>query len=337
MVHERGTDEALFAHGGADPSSPIRTCLSAPNAAPTTFRFHDTASHSANKGFVAPADSEPRELIQGRTVRRNEIVTQEARAQPTGVELIAVLVAVADTRPLAMTIGDGRALPSGPFEVGHRSLQSGLRAADRPSAWLCRAALHLRRFRSARRRGRRARFRSATSGSCARSAPRSRSRLGGLGTTISRGRTISQARRRSLPKRAYVGHPVKIEVEVETLAELEEAGGSNHRFASTTLGVAVDAVLQTPTHLSRSRSRRRLSSRSQPRIRAEQGPKRQIPPSPLIPSPESEPNRRLEFIKCESDPIFHVETHGRFLAVEPQGRIREAASDQAHFCCPSPR
>jgi hypothetical protein len=61
-------------------------------------------------------------------MRRNEIVTQEARAQPTGVELIAVLVAVADGRPLAMTIDDGRALPSGPFEVGHRSLQSGLRA-----------------------------------------------------------------------------------------------------------------------------------------------------------------------------------------------------------------
>jgi hypothetical protein len=49
-------------------------------------------------------------------------------AQPSAVELIAVLVAVADGRPLAMTIDNGRALPSGPFEVGHRSLQSGLRA-----------------------------------------------------------------------------------------------------------------------------------------------------------------------------------------------------------------
>ena len=112
----------------AEPSSPIRTRLSAPNATHTTFRFRDTASYSANKRFAAPADSEPRELIRGRTMRRNEIVTQEARAQPTGVELIAVLVAIADRRPLAMTIEDGRALPSGPFEVGHRSLQSGLRA-----------------------------------------------------------------------------------------------------------------------------------------------------------------------------------------------------------------
>jgi hypothetical protein len=48
--------------------------------------------------------------------------------QPISVELIAVLVAVAEWRPLAMTIEGGRALPSGPFEVGHRSLQLGLRA-----------------------------------------------------------------------------------------------------------------------------------------------------------------------------------------------------------------
>jgi hypothetical protein len=49
-------------------------------------------------------------------------------AASIAVELIAVLVAVAEGRPLAMTIDDGRALPSGPFEVGRRSLQSGLRA-----------------------------------------------------------------------------------------------------------------------------------------------------------------------------------------------------------------
>ena len=61
-------------------------------------------------------------------MRRSETVAHEASTQPIGVELIAMLVAVADGRPLAMTIEDGRALPSGPFEVGHRSLQSGLRA-----------------------------------------------------------------------------------------------------------------------------------------------------------------------------------------------------------------
>jgi hypothetical protein len=44
------------------------------------------------------------------------------------VELIAVLVAVADGQPLIMTLDRGRVLPSGPFQSEHRSLQSGLRA-----------------------------------------------------------------------------------------------------------------------------------------------------------------------------------------------------------------
>ena len=43
-------------------------------------------------------------------------------------DLIAVLVAVTAGEPRILTIQDGRALPSGPFELGHRSLQSGLRA-----------------------------------------------------------------------------------------------------------------------------------------------------------------------------------------------------------------
>ncbi len=51
-----------------------------------------------------------------------------AATQPIEVELIAVLAAVADGLPLAMTIEGGRALPSGHFGVEHRSLQSGLRA-----------------------------------------------------------------------------------------------------------------------------------------------------------------------------------------------------------------
>lgn len=55
-------------------------------------------------------------------------MSSDPPAHSIAVELIAVLVAVADGRPLAMTIDDGRALPSGPFEVAHRSLQSGLRA-----------------------------------------------------------------------------------------------------------------------------------------------------------------------------------------------------------------
>jgi hypothetical protein len=42
-------------------------------------------------------------------------------------ELIAVLVAVTKEQPRVMTIGSGETLPSGPFEMGHRTLQSGLR------------------------------------------------------------------------------------------------------------------------------------------------------------------------------------------------------------------
>lgn len=43
-------------------------------------------------------------------------------------ELIAVLTAVTGEQPRVMTVHQGRALPSGPFESEHRSLQSGLRA-----------------------------------------------------------------------------------------------------------------------------------------------------------------------------------------------------------------
>ena len=43
-------------------------------------------------------------------------------------DLVAVLVAVTDGEPRIMTIDNARALPSGPFEFAHRSLQSGLRA-----------------------------------------------------------------------------------------------------------------------------------------------------------------------------------------------------------------
>jgi hypothetical protein len=53
-----------------------------------------------------------------------------ARSSPNGIaaDLIAVLVAVPSGEPRVLTIQDLRALPSGPFELAHRSLQSGLRA-----------------------------------------------------------------------------------------------------------------------------------------------------------------------------------------------------------------
>jgi hypothetical protein len=59
------------------------------------------------------------------------IETKDPLPLPAGhgvaAELIAVLVAVIGEAPHIMTIRDARALPSGPFESGHRSLQSGLR------------------------------------------------------------------------------------------------------------------------------------------------------------------------------------------------------------------
>src|ERR1700681_1078991 len=53
-----------------------------------------------------------------------------ARSSPHGIaaDLIAVLVAVTSGEPRVLTIQDQRALPSGPFDLDHRSLQSGLRA-----------------------------------------------------------------------------------------------------------------------------------------------------------------------------------------------------------------
>lgn len=44
------------------------------------------------------------------------------------VDLIAVVAAVTERGPCVLTIGQRDALPSGPFELSHRSLQSGLRA-----------------------------------------------------------------------------------------------------------------------------------------------------------------------------------------------------------------
>jgi hypothetical protein len=43
-------------------------------------------------------------------------------------DLVAVLVAVTEGEPRIMTIANANALPSGPFEFSHRSLQTGLRA-----------------------------------------------------------------------------------------------------------------------------------------------------------------------------------------------------------------
>ncbi|PBB86806.1 hypothetical protein [Mesorhizobium sp. WSM3876] len=54
--------------------------------------------------------------------------TSFGRAHDANVDLIAVVTAMTDQGPSVLTVRQGGALPSGPFELGHRSLQSGLRA-----------------------------------------------------------------------------------------------------------------------------------------------------------------------------------------------------------------
>ncbi|MEW6435725.1 MAG: hypothetical protein AB1508_00980 [Pseudomonadota bacterium] len=72
-----------------------------------------TTAESATSAFRAAADvSEP-----------------NAHAPPgIAADLVAVLVAVTAGEPRVLTLQDARALPSGAFELAHRSLQSGLRA-----------------------------------------------------------------------------------------------------------------------------------------------------------------------------------------------------------------
>src|ERR1700749_171245 len=60
-------------------------------------------------------------------VRTRPKVATVASAEAIG-ELIAVIVAVTGGEPRVLTIDDGAALPSGPFELTHRSLQAGMRS-----------------------------------------------------------------------------------------------------------------------------------------------------------------------------------------------------------------
>ncbi|MFG1358844.1 NUDIX hydrolase [Xanthobacter pseudotagetidis] len=71
---------------------------------------------------------------RGQATKTVTKTVQTAGSEPTAraghaikVELTAVLVAVAGGEPRVMTRDEGHALPSGPFEVAHRSLQAGLR------------------------------------------------------------------------------------------------------------------------------------------------------------------------------------------------------------------
>lgn len=50
-----------------------------------------------------------------------------AERRAISADLIAVLVAAPNGNPVVLTVKEGTTLPSGPFALGHRSLQSGLR------------------------------------------------------------------------------------------------------------------------------------------------------------------------------------------------------------------
>jgi hypothetical protein len=59
---------------------------------------------------------------------RMQEVSAAGQAGSVDAELIAVIVAVTGGEPRVLTIDDGSALPSGPFETSHRSLQAAMRS-----------------------------------------------------------------------------------------------------------------------------------------------------------------------------------------------------------------
>jgi hypothetical protein len=74
--------------------------------------------------------SRPERVLPPRPVEVGANKGMETPASAPGIaaDLIAVLVAVTAGEPQVLTLQDARSLPSGPFELTHRSLQSGLRA-----------------------------------------------------------------------------------------------------------------------------------------------------------------------------------------------------------------
>ncbi|WEX10580.1 hypothetical protein [Chelativorans sp. AA-79] len=62
-------------------------------------------------------------MSQGKT----DVTEDPHQRREVKVDLIAVVAAVIDGNPRVLAIRQGSALPSGPFELGHRSLQAGLR------------------------------------------------------------------------------------------------------------------------------------------------------------------------------------------------------------------
>ncbi|UVC15096.1 NUDIX hydrolase [Mesorhizobium onobrychidis] len=66
--------------------------------------------------------------MQDKTTQATTQAARNNRGQAVSADLIAVVIAVTSGEPRVLTIEQAGALPSGPFELDHRSLQSGLRA-----------------------------------------------------------------------------------------------------------------------------------------------------------------------------------------------------------------
>lgn len=66
--------------------------------------------------------------MQDTTTQAAKRAATSNRSRAVNADLIALVIAVTDGEPRVLTIEQAQALPSGPFELGHRSLQSGLRA-----------------------------------------------------------------------------------------------------------------------------------------------------------------------------------------------------------------
>jgi hypothetical protein len=64
----------------------------------------------------------------GEVQERDPRAVAAAASDPVTIELTAVIVAVTADEPRVLAIQDGRALPSGPFESRHRTLQTGMRS-----------------------------------------------------------------------------------------------------------------------------------------------------------------------------------------------------------------
>ncbi len=72
--------------------------------------------------------SRPETIARAQTPAARISETASPSGHGIAADLIAVLVAVTNGDPRVLTLQEARALPSGPFELEHRSLQSGLRA-----------------------------------------------------------------------------------------------------------------------------------------------------------------------------------------------------------------